>query len=100
MSAKKKKSTSTTKKKVGRPKSRKTTSKKVSQPKKSITSQTKGRSKSNIEKDASRASKKPGWRMKGNSKKKPTRADIKAGRAYYEARPNRSDINSKGVIKL
>jgi hypothetical protein len=73
-----------TKKKVYRTPSAKKTTK---------TSQTKGRSKSNIKKDAKRKAKPIGWRLKGKGNyKKPTKKDIEEGRAYYEDRPQRSDV--------
>jgi hypothetical protein len=44
------------------------------------------------ERDASRPAKPFGWRLKGkHNYRKPTRADISSGRAYYEARINRAD---------
>lgn len=46
--------------------------------------------------DASRPAKPYGWRMRGkHNYKKPTRADITEGRAYYEGRVNRSDVKRK-----
>lgn len=61
----------------------------------------KGTSKTSLEIDSkrgghksssSRGAKPVGWRFRGDNYRKPTRADIRAGRAYYESRPNRSDI--------
>jgi hypothetical protein len=44
------------------------------------------------ERDASRPAKPFGWRLKGkHNYRKPTRADISTGKAYYEARINRAD---------
>ena len=44
------------------------------------------------EKDAARPAKPFGWRLKGkHNYRKPTRADIRTGKAYYEARINRAD---------
>ena len=44
------------------------------------------------ERDASRPAKPFGWRLKGkHNYRKPTRADISSGRAYYEGRINRAD---------
>ena len=46
--------------------------------------------------DASRPAKPYGWRMRGkHNYKKPTRADITEGRAYYEGRVNRADVKRK-----
>jgi hypothetical protein len=46
--------------------------------------------------DASRPAKPFGWRMRGkHNYKKPTRADITEGRAYYEGRVNRADVKRK-----
>jgi hypothetical protein len=68
--------------------------------KKSVSSHIKGRSASSIKSDSKRSAKKVGWRMKGKSTKTPTEADIRAGRAYYEDRPNRSDVKTKGKVKI
>jgi hypothetical protein len=44
------------------------------------------------EEDAKRPAKPFGWRLKGkHNYRKPTRADISSGKAYYEARINRAD---------
>ena len=44
------------------------------------------------EKDAARPAKPFGWRLKGkHNYRKPTREDIRTGKAYYEARINRAD---------
>jgi hypothetical protein len=44
------------------------------------------------ERDAARPAKPFGWRLKGkHNYRKPTRADISSGRAYYEARVDRAD---------
>lgn len=44
------------------------------------------------ERDASRPAKPFGWRLKGkHNYRKPTRADISSGKAYYEGRINRAD---------
>lgn len=44
------------------------------------------------ERDAARPAKPFGWRLKGkHNYRKPTRADIRSGKAYYEARINRAD---------
>jgi hypothetical protein len=51
-------------------------------------SQTKGRSDSDIIRDAGRPAKKPGWKI------------AKSGRRYYENRPNRTDISPKTYPKL
>ena len=46
--------------------------------------------------DANRPAKPYGWRMRGkHNYKKPTRADITEGRAYYEGRVNRADVKRK-----
>lgn len=46
--------------------------------------------------DANRPAKPFGWRMRGkHNYKKPTRADITEGRAYYEGRVNRADVKRK-----
>jgi hypothetical protein len=48
------------------------------------------------EEDAKRPAKPFGWRLKGkHNYRKPTRADISSGKAYYEARINRADTNRK-----
>lgn len=52
-----------------------------------------------LDRDAARGSKRPGWRIPG-SNRRATKADIKAGRAYYEARPNHSDIQKSKYPKL
>ena len=44
------------------------------------------------EEDSKRPAKPFGWRLKGkHNYRKPTRADISSGKAYYEARINRAD---------
>lgn len=44
------------------------------------------------ERDAARPAKPFGWRLKGkHNYRKPTREDIRTGKAYYEARINRAD---------
>lgn len=46
------------------------------------------------EEDSKRPAKPFGWRLKGkHNYRKPTRADISTGKAYYEARINRADTN-------
>jgi hypothetical protein len=52
-----------------------------------------------LERDAGRGAKKPGWRLAGTNRR-PTKADIKSRRAYYEARGNRADIQKSKVPKL
>lgn len=52
-----------------------------------------------LDRDAARGSKRPGWRIAG-SNRRPTKADIKAGRAYWEARPNRADVQKSNYPKL
>jgi len=52
-----------------------------------------------LERDAARGAKKPGWRLAGTNRR-PTKADIKSRRAYYEARGNRADIQKSKVPKL
>lgn len=52
-----------------------------------------------LDRDAARGSKRPGWRIPG-SNRRATKADIKAGRAYYEARPNRADVQKSNYPKL
>lgn len=52
-----------------------------------------------LDRDAARGAKKPGWRLAGTNRR-PTRADIKAGRAYWEGRGNRADIQKSKVPKL
>jgi hypothetical protein len=48
------------------------------------------------ERDARRPAKSPGWRLKGkHNYKKPTIADIRAKRAYFENRVNRADKKRK-----
>ena len=48
------------------------------------------------EKDAARPAKPFGWRLKGkHNYRKPTREEIRTGKAYYEARINRADTNRK-----
>jgi len=48
------------------------------------------------QRDAARPAKRIGWRLKGkNNYKKPTIADIRAKRAYFENRVNRSDKKRK-----
>lgn len=48
------------------------------------------------ERDAHRPAKPFGWRLKGkHNYRKPTRADITEGRAYYEGRVNRADVKRK-----
>lgn len=48
------------------------------------------------QRDATRPAKRIGWRLKGkNNYKKPTIADIRAKRAYFENRVNRSDKKRK-----
>jgi hypothetical protein len=55
----------------------------------------KNMSKSEIKDDMERTAKPMGWRFKGKSTRKPTKAEIKANPdlVYYEARPNKSDVN-------
>lgn len=46
------------------------------------------------EEDSKRPAKPFGWRLRGkHNYRKPTRADIRSGKAYYEARINRADTN-------
>jgi hypothetical protein len=52
-----------------------------------------------LKRDAARGAKKPGWRLAGTNRR-PTKADIKSRRAYYEARGNRADIQKSKVPKL
>lgn len=49
--------------------------------------------------DASRSAKPFGWRIAG-SNRRPTRAEIKADKAYWEGRPNRADVKKNAYPKL
>jgi hypothetical protein len=54
-----------------------------------------------LERDAKRGAKHPGWRLKGiGNYKRPTKQQIRDGDAYWEGRPQRSDVSRKGPIKL
>jgi len=53
-----------------------------------------------LEKDASRKAKPFGYRLKGNNYRRPTKAEIKSGEAYWEGRPNRADVKRSQYPKL
>jgi hypothetical protein len=53
-----------------------------------------------LEKDASRKAKPFGYRLKGNNYRRPTKAEIKSGEAYWEGRPNRADVTRSKYPKL
>jgi chromosome segregation ATPase len=53
-----------------------------------------------LEKDASRKAKPFGYRLKGNKYRRPTKAEIKRGDAYWEGRPNRADVKPSAYPKL
>lgn len=54
-----------------------------------------------LEKDATRKAKPFGWRLRGQGVyRKPTRAEIKDGSAYYEARPSKADVSRSKYPKL
>lgn len=52
------------------------------------------------ERDAARKSKPVGWRLRGDSNRKPTNKEKKNGDAYYEGRTNRSDVNRRTMPYL
>lgn len=54
-----------------------------------------------LDKDAQRKAKPFGWRLRGkNSYRRPTKAEIKSGEAYWEGRPNRADVKRAKYPKL
>lgn len=53
-----------------------------------------------LEKDALRKAKPFGYRLKGNNYRRPTKAEIKSGEAYWEGRPNRADVKRSTYPKL
>jgi hypothetical protein len=54
-----------------------------------------------LERDASRKAKPFGWRLRGKGVyRKPTKAEIKSGAAYYEARPKKADVSRSTYPKL
>jgi len=53
-----------------------------------------------LEKDAKRKAKPFGYRLRGNNYRRPTKAEIKSGEAYWEGRPNRADVKRAKFPKL
>ena len=53
-----------------------------------------------LEKDALRKAKPFGYRLRGNNYRRPTKAEIKSGDAYWEGRPNRADVKRSTYPKL
>lgn len=53
-----------------------------------------------LEKDANRKAKPFGYRLRGNNYRRPTKAEIKSGEAYWEGRPNRADVKRTAYPKL
>jgi hypothetical protein len=52
-----------------------------------------------LKRDSVRTAKRFGWRLKG-SNRRPTKAQIQSGAAYWEGRPNRADVYPNAEIKL
>jgi len=53
-----------------------------------------------LDRDASRKAKPFGWRLRGDNYRRPTKAEIKSGEAYYEARPERADVKRTTYPRL
>jgi hypothetical protein len=53
-----------------------------------------------LDRDASRKAKPFGYRLRGDNYRRPTKAEIKSGEAYYEARPERADVKRSKYPKL
>jgi len=53
-----------------------------------------------LDRDATRKAKPFGYRLRGDNYRRPTKAEIKSGEAYYEARPERADVRRSKYPKL
>lgn len=53
-----------------------------------------------LKKDAQVKAKPFGYRLRGDNYRRPTKAEIKSGEAYWEGRPNRADVKRSKYPKL
>jgi len=53
-----------------------------------------------LDRDASRKAKPFGWRLRGDNYRRPTKAEIKSGEAYFEKRPERADVKRTTYPRL